>query len=288
MFNCILVRYGEIALKFDFVRRRFEKRLVRNIKTGLKSVGLECPVKRLPGRVLVEGYSKKSEAVLKRVFGVVSFSPCLVLHTDLEKIKKESVKLARKTIKKADSFAVDCNRTGNHPFGSQDVERAVGAEIVKAVGCKVDLTKPDKVIGIDIRDQKTYLFSETTRGSGGIPVGTQGIVVCLVEDFNGVIASWLFMKRGCFIVPVFSRRSKKLLGILDNWSIGFKLKPYFLKKKSIKAVEKIAIENRASAIVTGELLSNFKQVGSAFAVFRPLVGFDKVYLGRLRKSIENT
>ena len=286
MFNCTLVRYGEIALKSDFVRLQFEKRLVKNIKIGLKSVGLAFPVRRLPGRVLIEGYDKSGFAVLERVFGVVSFSPCIVFETDLEKIKKQALKLAKKTIKKSDSFEVDCNRTGSHSFGSQEVERAVGAEIVRKIGCKVDLTKPDKTIGIDIRWEKTYIFSGSTRGQGGIPVGTAGNVVSVVEDFNGVLASWLFMKRGCTILPVFFKKQKKFVRALEKWSIGFNLKPVYLKKKSTKVIEKVAKDNRAAAIVTGETLDSLKEARTSFAVFRPLVGFGEEDLDKLKRKIE--
>ena len=84
-----LVRYGELALKSTPVRRRFEDILVSNIRAGLRSVGLDYKVRKDFGRIFIEGYNKKMEPLMKRVFGIVSFSHCLKIETDLKKIKKE-------------------------------------------------------------------------------------------------------------------------------------------------------------------------------------------------------
>src|SRR3989344_6107269 len=140
-YNLILVRYGEIALKSNYVRRQFENILIHNIRSGLKSIGIDYKIRRDIGRIFIEGYDPKVEAILKRVFGIVSFSPCLQIDTDLEKIKSESVKIAKKYIRKTDSFAVECRRTGQHGFSSQDIEKEVGAGIVRKIGCKVNLNK---------------------------------------------------------------------------------------------------------------------------------------------------
>ena len=287
MFNLILVRYGEIALKSDYVRRQFEDILIRNIRSGLKSVGLDYKIRRDFGRIFLEGYDKKAERVLKRVFGIVSFSAALEIKTDLEKIKTLSLNLAKKYIKKSDYFAVECRRTGNHNFSSQDVERQVGAEIVKKIGCKVDLTKPEKILGIDIRGDKTYIFSDYLKGPGGVPLGTAGKVVSVIENFDGVIASWLFMKRGCMIIPVFIKRStKRYLGLLEKWHTGYGIKPYYLDKFSIKRIEKIADENRVAALVDGDILGQVKKINSRYTIFSPLVGFSKNDLEKMREVIK--
>jgi len=287
MFDCILIRYGEIALKSPVVRREFENRLISNINSGLKLAGLNYKVNKNFGRIFVLGYNKKAENVLKRVFGIVSFSPVITIEADLEKIKKQAVKLAKKSIKKSDSFAVKCNRVGTHNFTSQDIQKIVGTEIVKAMKLKVDLTNPDKIIGIDIRSDKTYLFTERIKGSGGVPLGTGGKVVSVIENFNGVVASWLFMKRGCFVFPIFIK-SRKNLDILKNWCIGGEIRPIDLKRPDLGEIEKICREKKAEAVITGETLINFKNIKSAFPVFRPLVGFDKKYLKSLGKKIKTS
>ena len=48
-YDLILIRYGELALKSDKVRRRFEKKLVKNIQASI-----EGEVKRDQGRIYIE------------------------------------------------------------------------------------------------------------------------------------------------------------------------------------------------------------------------------------------
>ena len=45
-YDLILIRYGELALKSDKVRRRFEKKLVKNIQASI-----EGEVRRDQGRI---------------------------------------------------------------------------------------------------------------------------------------------------------------------------------------------------------------------------------------------
>ncbi len=278
-----LIRYGELALKSTPVRRRFEDILVSNIRVGLKLVGLDYKVRKDFGRIFIEGYNKKMEPVLKRVFGIVSFSPCLSIETNLKKMKKEAFRLAKK-FKKKESFCVRCNRIGKHNFTSQDIERQVGEEIFEKLKLKVNLTKPDNTVGIEIRENKTYIFTQIVYCNGGLPIGTAGKVACIIKDFNGVIASWLFMKRGCLIVPIVS--SGKYLDHLEKWYVGRKLNPYLTK--SFRDANNIVRETKSEAIVTGEALTNFKQANFDVPVFRPLVGFDKKYLLKLKKKIQTS
>lgn len=65
-----LLRYSEIGLKSPAVRSRWENLLMRNLKEALPV----CKVKRTRGRIWLTG--PVDEGSLKRVFGIVSFSPC--------------------------------------------------------------------------------------------------------------------------------------------------------------------------------------------------------------------
>ena len=81
----VMVRYGEIGVKSPAVRRRFEKRLVNNIKSALK-----CQSTVEQGRIFVQ-VEDTAEALelLARTFGVVSFSPVVYTDTDFDAIKEE-------------------------------------------------------------------------------------------------------------------------------------------------------------------------------------------------------
>ncbi len=263
-----LIRYGEIALKSKQVRPRFERRLADNIRKGFREEGIRAGVDRIFGRLVVDKYNSVIQSLLKRVFGIVSFSPCWKTGSTLKDINKVVGEILPKG---SESFAIRCNRVGNHDFKSKDIERDIGAFVVDKTGCKVDLTKPDKTIYIDIRNKDAFVYTEVIQGPGGIPVGSQGRVVSLVNDFNGVIASWMFLKRGCEIVAVC--KNDKLLKCLKKWSIGAELE----NCSDLKDVGEIA------ALIVGDL--EIKEY--CYTVFRPVFGLSENQIKELEKKIKS-
>ncbi|MBI4163821.1 MAG: hypothetical protein HY512_03085, partial [Candidatus Aenigmarchaeota archaeon] len=194
-------------------------------------------------------------------------------------------KLAKK-FKKKETFAVRCNRVGKHEFGSQDIERLVGEEIFEKLKLKVNLTKPDKTVWIEIRDNKTYVFTEIIQGPGGLPLGTAGRVACIINSLDDVVAAWFFMKRGCLIKPIFIGKSGKYLSVLDKWYIGPKMYTEHLEKQDVSSINEMA--KHCEAIVVGERLSNLTETKYDLTVFRPLVGFDKNHLTKIKKLVTST
>ena len=76
--NCskIIVKYSEIFLKSCPVYRRFETILINNIRVAFKESSIKAKVSKERGRIYIETKQvKKALEVLKRVFGIVSFSP---------------------------------------------------------------------------------------------------------------------------------------------------------------------------------------------------------------------
>ncbi|ABL79167.1 SPOUT family RNA methylase [Thermofilum pendens] len=60
-------------------------------------------------------------------------------------------------ISREESFAVRTVRRGSHGFTSLDVNVAVGSAVKEATGARVDLENPDKVIFVQILQDKAYL-----------------------------------------------------------------------------------------------------------------------------------
>jgi len=95
------------------------------------------------------------------------------------------------------SFAIRARRSGTHPYTSQDLGREAGSAVWTAVpGLRVDLTNPEREIFIEVRENKAYIFHETLSGPGGLPLGTQGRAVGLVESELDLVSAWLLMRRG--------------------------------------------------------------------------------------------
>ena len=83
-YELIIVRYGEIGVKSPRVRRRFENKLISNIKNKIN-----CKIEINQGRIFLypENF-KEAEAALAKVIGIVSYSPAVSTETDFDRIEE--------------------------------------------------------------------------------------------------------------------------------------------------------------------------------------------------------
>jgi len=215
----LLVRYGEIGLKSASVRRRFEQQLVADIRRRHAMAGVPCVISQARGRIFIDSDDwRKSCEILSRTFGVVSFSPVTKVSSEVEELKKAVLEFARPLMFKGASFAVRARRSGNHPYTSQEVAATLGEAILKdnaSLGITVDLEKPDVEVFVEVRDRSAYLFSSALSGPGGMPLGSQGRALSVVDSENGLASTWLMMKRGCSVLIMTPDRS--LVDPLEKW-----------------------------------------------------------------------
>ncbi len=306
----VMIRYGEIALKSGPVRDRFECRLVKNIKAGLKSARISHSAKRGFGRIFLETPDFESaKPVLSRVFGIVSFSPCIVCQAWVEEICRECASLAkREWWKEKDKFAVKTRRVGSHNFSSAGVNIAVGDILRKETGGKVDLENPERIMNVEIRQERAYLYTEKFEGPGGLPIGTQRKALCMISGKRDVIAAWLMCKRGSPVLPVYLNLSAKKIGefhkVLERWHYGFRLERAVLegKEKYIGEIVSRLAENPENnfpnlkvrvvyigAVALGEELEPEEmrkmKKASKLPVFYPLFGFEEHEIKRLERKV---
>lgn len=293
-FDTVIVRYGgEIGIKAAWTRRTYERRLLRNIKNVLDHHEIRYDkIVRKYGRLYLKTSSTREASLkLSRVFGISSLSPALETTSKLSDVLDKSLSLARLTLKKGNSFAVRCRRTGDQPYTSVDVCKEVGRHILAALSeldLKVDLENPDVDLGIEIRGDSAFLHTTVVKGVGGLPLGTQPKLVCLLSGgIDSPVACWLAMKRGCPIVPIYldnapftdestTQRALKVAGVLFDWAIGFPRRMYIIpngqnlaefrekcprrltcllcKRMMYRIAERIAEKEGAEGIVTGEAI----------------------------------
>jgi len=79
------------------------------------------------------------------------------VEASLDTIAKASAEIARSKILSNETFAVRTIRRGKHGFTSVDVNRIAGAEVVKATGAPVNLDFPDKIVQVEIIQDKAAL-----------------------------------------------------------------------------------------------------------------------------------
>src|SRR2546430_294284 len=64
---------------------------------------------------------------------------------------------------------------------------------------RVNLTQPEVEIHVEVRRNRGFVFREIWPGPGGLPLGSQGRALAVVQDEAGMVAAWMGMKRGCRI-----------------------------------------------------------------------------------------
>lgn len=203
--DLIIARYGELALKSDGVRKRFENRLANNIRA---SIDAEVKVRQARIYISPKDFNDAIEK-LERIFGIVSYSPVVTTKSTFEDIEETVSSYAEKLhdeglLDENTKFAISCRRVGNHEFSSQEMAAFAGAVVVRKYSSPVDLTNPELTIYLEVRDNDTYIFHEKIPGPGGLPLGTQGKVVALVSSgIDSPVATYLMMKRGCQVIALF-------------------------------------------------------------------------------------
>jgi len=284
--DLILIRYGEIALKSNYVRRQLIEKLKSHITKSLEQEGVENYKLKTPrGRVFLETPSiDKSLQALSYVPGIVSYSPCITVQSDLEKITRGSTKVSENQLSSNLNFAVNARRIGEHDFSSQDIKISVGDHLRKKFNANVDLDNPDFTVNIEVRNEKTYIYTHTYRGLGGLPYGVQGKLVSLFSGgIDSPVATALMLKRGCEPIALYidkgkygnkkendraTKVAKKLSRYTPNGIKFIKLNfeeiyqkmenktgkqtCIICKRAMYKAAEKICKKENAKGIITGE------------------------------------
>lgn len=316
-----LVRYTEIHLKSEPVRRRWEDLLVRDIKRRL-----DCKVKKERGRIWVlDGDGDE----LGKIFGIHSFSPCE--YCKLNELEDFLIDFCEKRIK-GNTFALRVKRVGDHQFTSKDLEKEMGAKILRMFpDLEVDLENPDKKIFVEIRGEDCYLFDRVIKGQGGLPLGSQGKLIGLFSGgIDSPVAMWMMMKRGCEVIPIHFdispytdqsslERAEEVARVLREYQPDFELSvqnhgDFLLKTKEVlekkglenytcvickrrmyRVAEDFANKEGAFGIVTGESLG---QVASqtlenlhvldqvcSIPIYRPLIALDKIEIEGIARKI---
>lgn len=313
-----IAHYQEIALK-GRNRPWFLRRLVRNVRQQL--VGLSVRDVSTPmGRVAIQ-FDRADDwpeiaLRLSRTFGLANFALAHRAPLDLEAIAAgvvrdlppDAVSTFRVTARRADKrFA----------FPSPEIERLVGRRVQDARGWKVDLSHPALRIWIEIVAGEAFYHYGKVPGPGGLPMGSSGrVVVLLSGGIDSPVAAWRIMRRGCqatlvhfhsypFLSQVSQEKVRELAQVLTRYqlrsrlylvpfgelqrqitlSVAGPLRVVVYRRMMLRIAERIAIEERALALTTGDVigqvasqtLDNMAVISSAvrLPILRPLVGMDK-------------
>ncbi|MHA3786412.1 tRNA uracil 4-sulfurtransferase ThiI [Mycoplasma sp. VS30B] len=188
MYSKILIRYGELVLK-----KKNRKTFINTLANNIKHIVGEAPQVEFDRMYLT--YSEHNMEKLNYVFGISSFSPVAVVDNDIEVFKSTALKLVKSDAK---TFKISARRNyKKFEYSSDQINHILGGEILKNTNLKVDVHNPDQTFYVEVRNGRTYMFSEYYDGLGGLPVGVSGKVLHLISGgFDSPIAAFKMMKRG--------------------------------------------------------------------------------------------
>ncbi|MFO8018915.1 MAG: THUMP domain-containing protein [Promethearchaeia archaeon] len=208
LYNLILIRYSdEIWLKSMKVKMRMINQLMQNIKNQLEDAQIKYhkyQASKDNSRIFFFFKNQdipEAVKVLNQVFGIYSFSPALRTSDKIKNIIERSLEVGEKILEKGDSFALKVKRSGVHDYTSQDVARIVGKKVLDNfphLDLKVNLSEPDKIIYIEVRDDFSYVFTEIIESDwSGLPImARKKMLVMDIGRINDLLAALLLAKRG--------------------------------------------------------------------------------------------
>jgi thiamine biosynthesis protein ThiI len=194
-----LVHYGELALK-GRNRPWFLNTLLRNIASALRGLDAGKP-RHLMGRIAIplgpEADWAEVRDRLARLPGIGNFTLATHVPADLEAIASGVLDAVRG--RSTGSFRISARRADKRfPFSTPDIERDIGGRVQAITGWKVDLSRPELVIHIEIVTSDAFFYFDRFAGAGGLPVGTSGRVLCLLSGgIDSPVAAWRILRRGC-------------------------------------------------------------------------------------------
>ena len=145
---------------------------------------------------------------LKNIFGIHDFAVGYTFkEKDFEIVCDNVLALVKE--KDFKTFKVETKRSDkNYPLDSMQISRSVGACILKNKdNIKVDVSNPEVLINIEIRNNEVLVYFEKIKGLGGYPVGTLGKgLLMLSGGIDSPVAGYLAIKRGVKLEAIYFER----------------------------------------------------------------------------------
>ncbi len=297
MIDAVLIRYGEVFLKKGNRRvflGRLQGNLVKKVK-GFEDIEVGGPhgrflVFRRDRQPMDADLATRVTAAVATTFGVTSVSPVVWSEPTMEAIIDAGRALADAHLEEhpVESFRITANRPWKrHPFGSMEVQRELGAAVVRDHGLKVDLTNSEMDLGVEVHQNKAWLYVDRIPGPGGLPVGSSGTGVLLLSGgIDSPVAAWMVAKRGVRLEAVYfhsfpytseqaRRKVEDLARIVARWHgpMNLRVVPFtavqeYLRDKTppallvllyrramIRIACRVARKVKAGALITGESLA---------------------------------
>ncbi len=209
-YKAFLIKYAEIGIKGKN-RYVFEDALCDRIAEKLAKVADGFEVIREQGRLKVNcpdeyDYDEAVEQ-MKKVFGVWEICPAYVIEDASWDSLTKGVGdyFEERYGNTPHTFKVEARRSDkSYPIQSPQICSDMGAYLLDRFSeLKVDVHKPEILLYVEIRNL-AYVYSESIKGLGGMPVGANGHAMLLLSGgIDSPVAGYMVSKRGVTIDAVY-------------------------------------------------------------------------------------
>ena len=204
MNRVIMIKYGELTTKKGN-RNFFVSFLYRNILNKLN--GMNVNIFKDLSRMYIEFEDREIDLILAKInniFGIHEYLVAVKVETNEDIIKKEVLDIISN--ERFKTFKVETKRSDKRfPISSMDFSRIIGGIILKNIpDISVDVHAPELLVNIEIRNDYTYIYTNSYSGLGGFPSGTLGKgMLMLSGGIDSPVAGYLALKRGISLNAVY-------------------------------------------------------------------------------------
>lgn len=292
-YDHILVRYGEMTLK-SRNRKLFVSALRKRMNRALESMDVDIKSNRDRAYIVIKD-EDAYEVIdkLKLISGILSVSP-VVRIDKTEEAMQETALLFAKDLDADKTFKIEVKRADKtFHLKTYDIQNMLGSHILENTDhLTVNVKKPDHQITTEVRLDAIYMYHDSVKCLGGLPLGTGGKgLLMLSGGIDSPVAGLDIMKKGVeieavhfhsppYTSPQATDKVKKLIDIMSERT-GFDIKLHIVpftelqttlydripdnlsmtstRRVMLRIAEKLAAKIDAEAIINGE---NLGQVAS--------------------------
>ena len=290
MKEVLLLKLGEVVLK-GLNRRRFESRLLANLRRRVSKVG-KCSVYIMQSTIYVEpadgvDMDEVLDAV-HNVFGVAAICRAAVCEKDMDAIWNTVNEYLGDELESVQRFKVEAKRSDKKfPLNTIQICQKIGGDLDDKYEKLIpDMHNPELRVNIEVRDKAAYVHAGKMPGPGGMPVGTNGKAALLLSGgIDSPVAGYMMAKRGLelcavhfFSYPYTSERAKEKVmelaellthyaGRMEVYVVPFTeiqeairdncpedMFTLIMRRFMMRLAERVAQEHDAGALITGESL----------------------------------
>ena len=205
----LLCKYGEIVLK-GANRKYFEDKLCKELRFRSQRFG-KFSIKPSQSVIMVEPLDDDADidgmfSAASKVFGIAAISRCAVAEKNMESISEITRRYIPDFLQGLKTFKVEAKRSDKtFPLGSPEISREIGGVILSTLPrMRVNVTDPDVVVKVEVREEHAYIHAGQFKGAGGMPVGTNGKGMLLLSGgIDSPVAGYMLAKRGVKIEALY-------------------------------------------------------------------------------------